>query len=141
MTTACSTLGGKAGGSAHPLQVRRVQPPDDRAPGERRSPVVGETYDCVVEAVNAAGTSRASTPCGKGYWLVASDGGIFTFGDAAFLGSMGRASGPSRSVGLWVRSHGWDRLSCEMSRPPAKTKSGYGELNPDLQLGKLSFYH
>ena len=29
----------------------------------------------------------ASTPDGGGYWLVASDGGIFTFGDAAFYGS------------------------------------------------------
>ena len=27
------------------------------------------------------------TPDGKGYWLVAADGGIFTFGDAAFYGS------------------------------------------------------
>jgi hypothetical protein len=25
----------------------------------------------------------------EGYWLVASDGGIFAFGDAPFLGSMG----------------------------------------------------
>ena len=31
----------------------------------------------------------AATPTGKGYWLVASDGGIFTFGDAVFRGSMG----------------------------------------------------
>ncbi len=31
----------------------------------------------------------ASTPDGKGYWLVASDGGIFTFGDANFYGSTG----------------------------------------------------
>jgi hypothetical protein len=30
-----------------------------------------------------------STPDGKGYWLVASDGGIFTFGDASFYGSAG----------------------------------------------------
>ena len=27
----------------------------------------------------------AATPDGKGYWLVASDGGIFTFGDAPVL--------------------------------------------------------
>ena len=27
------------------------------------------------------------TPTGKGYWLVARDGGVFTFGDAAFGGS------------------------------------------------------
>ncbi len=31
----------------------------------------------------------AATPDGKGYWLVASDGGIFTFGDATFFGSTG----------------------------------------------------
>jgi hypothetical protein len=31
----------------------------------------------------------ASTPNGGGYWLVARDGGIFSFGDAAFYGSMG----------------------------------------------------
>lgn len=31
----------------------------------------------------------ASTSDGKGYWLVASDGGVFAFGDAAFEGSMG----------------------------------------------------
>ncbi len=29
------------------------------------------------------------TPSGGGYWLVASDGGIFAFGDAAFYGSTG----------------------------------------------------
>ncbi|MGC8481310.1 MAG: hypothetical protein ACP5PJ_07155, partial [Acidimicrobiales bacterium] len=28
------------------------------------------------------------SPTGKGYWLVASDGGIFTFGDAHFYGSL-----------------------------------------------------
>ena len=32
----------------------------------------------------------AATPTGRGYWLVASDGGIFTFGDASFHGSTGR---------------------------------------------------
>jgi hypothetical protein len=31
--------------------------------------------------------AMASTPTGKGYWLVGSDGGIFTFGDAQFYGS------------------------------------------------------
>ena len=31
----------------------------------------------------------ASTPDGGGYWLVASDGGIFNFGDAGFHGSTG----------------------------------------------------
>jgi 3D (Asp-Asp-Asp) domain-containing protein len=31
----------------------------------------------------------AATPSGRGYWLVGADGGVFSFGDAAFLGSMG----------------------------------------------------
>ena len=31
----------------------------------------------------------AATPDGKGYWLVASDGGIFNYGDAGFYGSAG----------------------------------------------------
>ena len=31
----------------------------------------------------------AATPDGRGYWLVASDGGIFAYGDAAFYGSTG----------------------------------------------------
>ena len=31
----------------------------------------------------------ASTPDGKGYWLTAADGGVFSFGDATFYGSMG----------------------------------------------------
>jgi hypothetical protein len=31
----------------------------------------------------------AATPSGAGYWEVASDGGIFSFGDATFHGSMG----------------------------------------------------
>ena len=31
----------------------------------------------------------AATPSGNGYWLVASDGGIFSYGDASFHGSTG----------------------------------------------------
>ena len=36
-----------------------------------------------------SGMGMAATPDGKGYWLVASDGGIFTYGDAGFFGSAG----------------------------------------------------
>jgi hypothetical protein len=31
--------------------------------------------------------AEASTPTGSGYWLAASDGGVFSFGDARFFGS------------------------------------------------------
>ena len=34
--------------------------------------------------------SMAPTPSGRGYWLVASDGGVFDFGDARFYGATGR---------------------------------------------------
>jgi hypothetical protein len=33
----------------------------------------------------------AATPSGRGYWLAAADGGVFSFGDAPFLG---RVEGP-----------------------------------------------
>ncbi len=53
----------------------------------------------------------AATPSGQGYWLVASDGGIFSYGDAHFFGSTGSlhldapidgiAAAPS-SGGYWL---------------------------------------
>jgi hypothetical protein len=42
----------------------------------------------------------AATPDGKGYWMVASDGGIFTFGDASFYGSEGGTSLNQPIVGM-----------------------------------------
>jgi hypothetical protein len=37
--------------------------------------------------LNSPVVGIAPTPSGRGYWLVASDGGIFSFGDARFFGS------------------------------------------------------
>jgi len=42
-----------------------------------------------VADANAGIVGMAATPDGGGYWLVAADGGIFSFGDAAFFGSVG----------------------------------------------------
>ncbi len=39
--------------------------------------------------LNQPAVGMAATPDGGGYWLVASDGGIFAFGDARFFGSTG----------------------------------------------------
>ena len=40
------------------------------------------------------------SPDGKGYWLVAFDGGVFAFGDARFYGSMGGKSLNQPIVGM-----------------------------------------
>src|SRR5271169_3018146 len=42
----------------------------------------------------------APTPDGDGYWLVASDGGIFNYGDAAFYGSTGSIALNKPVVGM-----------------------------------------
>ncbi|GAC1370746.1 MAG: hypothetical protein NVSMB32_15070 [Actinomycetota bacterium] len=42
----------------------------------------------------------AATPDGRGYWLVATDGGIFSFGDAGFFGSPASLRGVSPIVGM-----------------------------------------
>ena len=37
--------------------------------------------------LNAPVVGLSRTPDGKGYWLVAADGGVFAFGDALFTGA------------------------------------------------------
>ncbi len=41
------------------------------------------------QTLNAPIVGMAATPSGNGYWLVSSDGGIFSYGDAGFHGSAG----------------------------------------------------
>ena len=45
---------------------------------------------------------RNSHGSGAGYWLVASDGGVFSFGDAPYLGSLGGTHLDSPIVGMGV---------------------------------------
>ena len=42
--------------------------------------------------LNEPVVGMASTPDGRGYWLVAADGGVFNYGDAGFYGSTGSSS-------------------------------------------------
>jgi ribosomal protein L24E len=51
----------------------------------------------------------ASTQSGRGYWMVASDGGIFTFGDAGFYGSLGAValSAPIEGMVTSDAGHGY----------------------------------
>ena len=57
-------------------------------------------------AVNAPPVGVAATPDGKGYWEVASDGGIFSFGDAGFYGSMGGKALNAPVVGITATPDG-----------------------------------
>ena len=71
-------------------------------PAEVVSP--GALGDHLVAATSPASLApivgMASTPDGKGYWLVASDGGVFAYGDAPFVGSMGGARLAAPIVGM-----------------------------------------
>jgi hypothetical protein len=49
----------------------------------------------------------AVTADNQGYWFVASDGGIFAFGDAGFHGSMGGQPLSARVVGMAADSASW----------------------------------
>ena len=54
-----------------------------------RSATLPAPGDMTATALNGPVLGGIVTPSGKGYYMVASDGGIFTFGDAVFRGSMG----------------------------------------------------
>ncbi len=61
------------------------------------------------QRLNAAYLDRP-TPSGNGYWLLAADGGVFSFGDPLFFGSTGnlRLSAPvismatTKTAGYWL---------------------------------------
>jgi predicted RNA-binding protein with TRAM domain len=66
----------------------------------------GAAYTFAIAATNADGTGAYSAttapavPELSGYWMVASDGGIFAFGDAGFYGSTGAISLNKAIVGM-----------------------------------------
>ena len=86
----------------------------------------------------------AATPDGEGYWVVASDGGIFTFGDAAFFGSMGgtplnqpivgmAATPTGRATGRWPPT----AASSPSATPPSSARWAAPPLNrPDRGHGR-----
>ena len=49
----------------------------------------------------------AAIPSGRGYWLVASDGGIFSFGDAGFYGSTAALNMNNPIVGMTAVPTKW----------------------------------
>ena len=64
------------------------------------------SYGSVTGSLNSPIVGMAATHDGKGYWLVASDGGVFTFGDAPFLGSEGGTHLNKPVVGISTTADG-----------------------------------
>ena len=58
------------------------------------------SYGSAPAAITHAIAGIAASPDGRGYWLVASDGGIFAFGDAPFYGSTGAITLNKPIVGM-----------------------------------------
>ncbi|MDA8279290.1 MAG: hypothetical protein M0Z63_02510, partial [Actinomycetota bacterium] len=50
--------------------------------------------------LNSPVVGIAPTPDGGGYWLVGADGGVFSFGDASYAGSMAATHLNSPVVGI-----------------------------------------
>ena len=71
--------------------------------GSTSRPITG------LRASLASATRVAEQGNGSGYWLVASDGGVFTFGTAAFYGSMGgkHLNSPITGIVATADGHGY----------------------------------
>jgi hypothetical protein len=62
--------------------------------------VYGPTFHGPLPHLNRSIVGMASTPDGAGYWLVGADGGVFSFGDATFHGSLGNVDLNQPIVGM-----------------------------------------
>ena len=72
------------------------------------------TAPWVAEPSTSPWSGLAPTPDGGGYWEAGADGGIFTFGEPNFFGSMGGKHLNKPVVGAWSTSNGqgyWESAS------------------------------
>ena len=83
--------------------------PSARRPSRARCPALN------IHVTNVVGMVPTST--GKGYWMVGSDGGVFAFGDAGFVGSLpGLGVHVSNIVGVVPTSYGQGLLDGGLRR-------------------------
>ena len=68
------------------------------------------------QPLNQPIVGMAATPDGRGYWLVASDGGIFSYGDALFYGSTGGLRLNKPVVGMAATPDGLGLLARRLRR-------------------------
>ena len=79
-------------------------------------------------------------PDGKGYWLVAADGGIFNYGDAGFYGSAGNQNLPDWVVGMVASPDGGGYLMATANGVvlPYGDAKAYGGLSLDPTATQIS---
>jgi CHAP domain len=84
--------------------------------------------------LNEPVTGMAATSDGEGYWLVASDGGIFSFGDARFFGSTGGRPLNDPVVAMVASPHdgGYLMVSTDGEIFPFGSAGYYGSLGGGL---------
>ena len=83
------TRGASTPGTDHPVAGSAPDGPTGAAPtNPPANPPTAAATD-TARATDTAGAASGAAPQGLGYHEVASDGGIFSFGDAQFYGSMG----------------------------------------------------
>jgi len=99
---------GSAGASGHATSSS-VAPRDPVIPqdsvtafGSAASAAPGTALDGLAAGI----VGIAATSDGRGYWLVAADGGVFAYGDAAFFGSTGAQTLNAPMVGMTPTSDG-----------------------------------
>jgi hypothetical protein len=107
------TIAGYNGQNAGVIQHYEVSGSAGRSLGRRSWPMfhqnpqlTGTLTQPPPQHLNQPVVGMASTPDGGGYWEVASDGGVFSFGDAAFYGSMGGSHLNRPIVGIASTSTG-----------------------------------
>ena len=138
--------GSMAGQTLPPRSATSWPPPTGRllaggAPTAGSSPSVTppSTGRWAASASTPRSSDMAPTADGHGYWLVASDGGIFAFGDAAFHGSMGGQPLNAPIVGMaptpTVGATGWwppTAASSPSATPPSTARPAALHLNAPI---------
>ncbi len=121
------TRGASTPGTDHPVAGSAPDGPTGAAPtNPPANPPTAAATD-TARATDTAGGASGAAPQGLGYHEVASDGGIFSFGDAQFYGSMGGTPLNKPIVGM-------------ASTPDGK---GYWEVASDggiFSFGDAAFY-
>ena len=101
-----ATVANLVPGTTYTFTVVAVNTVGSSDPSAPSPPVTIPATAAETSPVGSTGVKTTGTPGGGGYWEVASDGGVFAFGDARYFGSMGGRPLSAPVVGLVGTSGG-----------------------------------